>query len=441
MDQVFKDRSAAGRSLAAALAHLRPQKNLLVLALPRGGVPVGAEVARGLGASFDVLLVRKLGTPGQPELAMGAIASNGVRVLNRDVIDALRVDAGTIEKVAATELVELERRERAYRGTKPRPEVRGRYVIIVDDGLATGATMQAAVEAVRQQQPRKVIVAIPVGAAQTVQRLRGFADEIVCLSAPASFMAVGQWYQDFSQVTDAEVRRALAAAGDVAGESDPRVIALADVALDADLAVPATAAGIVVFAHGSGSSRRSRRNRHVAELLNNAGLATLLFDLLSPDEAEDDQRTGALRFDIDLLSRRLIGAVDWVGTQPDLRGYPIGLFGASTGAAAALNAAAERPQHVAAVVSRGGRPDLAAASLPRVRAPVLLIVGGLDAPVIELNEQAAACLTCSCQLEIVPGATHLFEEPGRLDHVAELAADWFLRHLGAGTATPGGGPH
>ncbi len=204
-----------------------------------------------------------------------------------------------------------------------------------------------------------------------------------------------------------------------------------EVALEGTLAIPAGAVGVVLFAHGSGSSRFSPRNRLVAEFLNRGGLGTLLFDLLTAEESAIDERTGALRFDIDLLSWRLTSAVDWIDTRPELRELPVGLFGASTGAAAALNAAAERPGRIAAVVSRGGRPDLAMTVLPRVRAPTLLIVGGLDGPVIGMNEQAAAQLRCEHRLEIVPGATHLFEEPGKLETVARLACEWFQRHLGA----------
>ena len=213
-----------------------------------------------------------------------------------------------------------------------------------------------------------------------------------------------------------------------------------EVALEGALSIPERAGGVVVFAHGSGSSRFSPRNRFVAAFLNQGGLGTLLLDLLTAEEHEIDERSGALRFDIDLLSRRLIGVVDWASTHPDMRHLPIGLFGASTGAAAALNAAADRRQRVAAVVSRGGRPDLAMAALPGVRAPTLLIVGGLDGVVIDMNRSAAALLACEHRLEIVPGATHLFEEPGKLEEVARLARKWFQQHLGragrgAGRAT------
>lgn len=195
------------------------------------------------------------------------------------------------------------------------------------------------------------------------------------------------------------------------------------------LAVPEHAAGLVIFAHGSGSSRFSRRNRFVAEILNEAGIATLLFDLLTPKEEDIDQSSCEFRFDIDLLTARLTGVIDWVGREPATASLPLGLFGASTGAAAALGAAAMRADKVAAVVSRGGRPDLALPHLAKVRAPTLLIVGGEDKIVIKLNRQAAERLLVECRLKIVPGATHLFEEAGKLEQVANLARDWFLQHF------------
>jgi dienelactone hydrolase len=201
-----------------------------------------------------------------------------------------------------------------------------------------------------------------------------------------------------------------------------------DAWLPGTLAVPAGARGAVVFAHGSGSGRLSPRNRAVAQALNGAGLATLLLDLLTGPEAAEDARTARLRFDVGLLGRRVLGAIDWLQTQPEGT-LPLGCFGASTGAAAALIAAAERPRRVRAVVSRGGRPDLAGAALARVTAPTLLIVGERDVEVIQLNRSAQALLAGESRLEIVPGAGHLFEEPGALERVTELAADWFVRHL------------
>jgi putative phosphoribosyl transferase len=206
-------------------------------------------------------------------------------------------------------------------------------------------------------------------------------------------------------------------------------IAAGRVLFEGNLSLPESAYGIVLFAHGSGSSRFSQRNRHVAELLNREKLATLLVDLLSPEEEAVDLRTAQLRFNIGLLAERLVGITDWLVGQPDTRPLRIGYFGASTGAAAALMAAAERPQIVRAVVSRGGRPDLAGPAPARVEAPTLLIVGGNDTLVIELNRTALAQLRCEKRLVIVPGAMHLFEEPGALDEVARLAREWFERYL------------
>ena len=202
-----------------------------------------------------------------------------------------------------------------------------------------------------------------------------------------------------------------------------------DVELEGTLGVPSGASGVVVFAHGSGSSRFSPRNRHVAQVLREAGLATLLLDLLSPDEEEDDLVTGEHRFDIELLAQRVEHAIDWLADEPETESLAVGLFGASTGAAAALVAAAERPIRVGAVVSRGGRPDLADQSLPDVECPTLLIVGSRDDVVIDLNERARDHMRCAVRLEIIPGATHLFEEPGTLDQVARMARDWFVNNL------------
>jgi dienelactone hydrolase len=198
--------------------------------------------------------------------------------------------------------------------------------------------------------------------------------------------------------------------------------------LDGDLQVPEGASGVVLFAHGSGSSRHSSRNRYVAGELQAAGLATLLIDLLTLEEEARDQHTGHLRFDIPLLAARLVAATRWLGEDPSTRALKIGYFGASTGGGAALVAAASAPDRVGAVVSRGGRPDLAADALPRVQAPTLLIVGGRDLAVLEMNRVAMARMRAVTRLEIVPGATHLFEEPGTLEAVAHLARDWFLRH-------------
>src|SRR6266480_142737 len=206
---IYRDRPEAGKHLAAQLAHYANRDDLVVLALPRGGVPVAYEVAKALSAPLDIFLVRKLGVPGYEELAMGAIATGGVRVLNDDVVEYLLIPAGVIDSVAADELRELERRERAYRGNRPEPAVRGKTVILVDDGLATGSTMRAAAAALRQQNPARIVVAVPVSAPQTCNEYRMGVDEIICAKTPEPFHGVGLWYEDFSQTTDEEVRELL----------------------------------------------------------------------------------------------------------------------------------------------------------------------------------------------------------------------------------------
>jgi predicted phosphoribosyltransferase len=209
---IYRNRSEAGQHLATRLANFANRNDVLILALPRGGVPVAYEVARALHVPLDIYLVRKLGVPGHEELAMGAIASGGVRVLNEDVVKYLGIPKGVIDSVAEIELQELERRERAYRGNRLEPDVRGKTVILVDDGLATGSTMRAAAEALRQQQPARIVVAVPVSAPQTCDEYRMGVDEIVCAVTPEPFYGVGQWYMDFSQTTDEEVRELLAKA-------------------------------------------------------------------------------------------------------------------------------------------------------------------------------------------------------------------------------------
>jgi predicted phosphoribosyltransferase len=206
MPRVFRNRTEAGRLLAEQLRAYAFQPNVLVLALPRGGVPVAYEVAQALGAPLDVFMVRKLGVPGHEELAMGAIASGGICVLNDDVVEALRIPQNVIEAVAARELRELDRRERAYRRSRPAPDIRGRTIILVDDGLATGSTMRAAVVALRRLEPARIVVAVPTAAPTTCEEFRHEADECICEITPDPFYAVGLWYQDFSQTTDKEVR-------------------------------------------------------------------------------------------------------------------------------------------------------------------------------------------------------------------------------------------
>jgi predicted phosphoribosyltransferase/predicted alpha/beta-hydrolase family hydrolase len=441
---IFRDRIDAGRRLAEAvverLGEDRSPEGVVVLGLPRGGVPVAAQVAAALHAPLDVLVVRKLGVPRHREYAMGAIGELGVRILDGDVIRAMGVTDEQLAQVDAAERSELERRARRYRGTRQPLPLVGRTAVIVDDGMATGSTALAATQVARLLGASGVVLAVPVASAQAVAALRRHADEVVAVAAPSDFRAVGQFYEHFDQTSDDEVVRLLTEFGDGhrsagAEASGPAAgvrhldvgILDGEVTVGGRLTVPDRARGVVLFAHGSGSSRHSPRNQAVADALNRAGLATLLFDLLTPAEADD--RTNV--FDVELLERRLLAATRWVVTQPETASLELGYFGASTGAGAALLAAAESEHRIAAVVSRGGRPDLAGDRLPQVTAPTLLIVGGRDPQVLQLNETAAARLHCEHRVAVVPGAGHLFEEPGTLDTVTDLATEWFVHHLAA----------
>ena len=319
-------------------------------------------------------------------------------------------------------------------------EPTGRSAIIVDDGLATGATIKAALIAIRRQGAAKVCVAVPVAPTDALKEVAEQADLAVCLQPVRQFYGVGAYYDDFHQLTDEETIGLLREAwvetpearGDPTPSSTRRQVAIPPLGLIGDLCVPAQPRGLVLFAHGSGSSRLSPRNVAVAETLNERGFATLLLDLLTPDEARDRRNV----FDIPMLAERLIETSLYLSGEPDVCDLPLGLFGASTGAAAALLAAAELRDRVAAVVSRGGRPDLAGPRLPEVTAPTLLIVGGEDHYVLELNRQAHAALACEKLLRIVPGAGHLFEEPGALEVVTEMASAWFQHYLAPAAGMP-----
>src|ERR671914_792629 len=336
----FEDRRDAGRQLAGKLSQFGDERPV-VFALPRGGVPVGYEISRSLEVPLDVFVARKLGAPGQPEFGIGAVSVGGVRILNEDVVRRLGIPDDYLERITERETAEVERRLRHVRGERPEPEVRGRTAILVDDGLATGVTARAAVKAPRRLEPRRLVLAAPVCAAQTAELLGPEVDELVCLESPPDLGAIGFWYRDFSQTSDEEVIELLEKAHRE-HEERPVKVSTGPVELEGSLGVPEGARGVVLFAHGSGSGRHSPRNRYVARALRRAGLATLLIDLLTPDEEEVDLRTGHLRFDIGLLAQRLAGATDWLVENPDTRGLRLGYFGASTGAGAPLLAAGGR---------------------------------------------------------------------------------------------------
>lgn len=427
----FDDREDAARQLALALAGYANQ-HPLVLAIPRGAVPMGRIIADRLTGDLDVVLVRKLGAPGNPELAIGAVDERGVVMLNENSAWT-GADDLYVRTEATNQLKLIRERQDRYRAGRPGTAVEGRTVIVVDDGLATGATMIAALRAIRARKPARLVCAVPVAAQDSLFEARRHADETICLTTPYPFGAVGLYYRDFSEVEDDEVAALLkmnAGAGESpsGAESESRAVRVRanHAVLDGDLVVPATPRGVVLFAHGSGSSRHSERNRFVAGVLQRHGIATLLLDLLTPGE---DAHPRA-RFDIALLTLRLEAALDWVRGEPSLGALSVGLFGASTGAAAAISVAARHPGQVVAVVSRGGRPDLAGLlPLSQVRTPTLLIVGGADREVLELNRAAQTAMGRWAEITVVPGATHLFEESGTLEEVANRAVDWFMRHF------------
>ena len=428
---LFVDRADAGRQLARRLLNLRGT-DAVVVALPRGGVPVAAEVARGLRAPLDVIVVRKLGVPFQPECGFGAIGEGGATVIDDDVVRQARLTRQAIVGMEARERARLDRRVAQLRGGRPPVPLAGRIAVVVDDGIATGSTARAACLVARARGASRVIVAVPVGAAEAIASLRHDADEVVCLHSPAPFVAIGDWYQDFSQVADAEVTGLLGQAvtcpesRDAAPDPTEVTVDAGGVPLPGSLVIPPDAGGLVVFVHGSGSGRHSPRNQFVAAGLNRAGLGTLLVDLLTPDE----ELSRANVFNVALLAARLAAITRWLRDQPGIAAVPLGYFGADTGTAAALAAATATPRlPVTAIVSRSGRPDLVGGRLAMVRIPTLLIVGGADTMVLDLNQRAQTQLKCESRLAVVPGATHLFPESGALSQVTDLAADWFGRHL------------
>ena len=436
--KLFDDRVDAGRQLAKRLDSFGGQ-DVVVLGLPRGGVPVAFEVAKALQAPLDVLVVRKLGVPFQPELAFGAIGEDGVRVLNDAVVREAQLDGDDMDTVERKQRIELRRRAERFRRGRDRIPLTGRIAVIVDDGIATGATAKAACQVARAHGASRVVLAVPIGPDDIVARFAGYADEVVCLETPAFFFAVGQGYRNFTQTSDDEVialldraRRNFAEAAAIDAAADPplrdeevRVLA-GPVTVAGHLTIPENPRGIVVFAHGSGSSRHSPRNRYVAEVLNQAGLATLLFDLLTPAE----ERNRANVFDIEGLAGRLIDVTGWLASDPDTASLPVGYFGASTGAGAALVAATDPSVTVAGgrlsrrpTGSRGKVPggsrcaDATDRGRPRRSGPRAESTG------------AGGDTRANAKLTVVPGATHLFEEPGTLEQVAKLACDWFIDHL------------
>lgn len=448
----FLDREDAGRQLARLLDAYR-KEDPLVLGLPRGGVSVAWEVATTLSAPLDVWVVRKIGAPGFPELAVGAVAEGGVVFLNEQEIDRVGASYLDIQNIAHQTAAEIAGRVRLFRGDRPPPIIAGRTVILVDEGIATGSTARAAIHALHLAGAARIVLAVPVAASQALREIAPLVNDIVCVYATATLYAVGSWYDEFPPVPDDDVLGLLESArvtgcvhaahhAAVPGlEHDEVIIPMGDVELDGTLSGPAAPKGLVLIPHGCGQPRCTTRNCHVAAVLHRYGLATLSFDLLTREEDALDrvpspgletafgEADEPLRSDFDLLAHRLVQVTDWVLSRSDLGRLPLACLGAGTGAAAALVAAARRPECIGAIVSCGGRPELAWDCLPDVHAATLLLVGAEDRQVIDINLRAGQRLGAPNLVELVPRATGRFEAPGTLDAAARLAGEWISEHL------------
>jgi predicted phosphoribosyltransferase/dienelactone hydrolase len=378
-------------------------------------------IADELGGDLDMILVKKIGHPLHPEFALGSVTEDGEVLLG---IGAKKygLSEPMLAEYALEQIDYLNKKRQIFSGGKPAIDRRDRIIIIVDDGIATGATMSAAIESLKAKSPKKIIVASPVASAEAVGLLEGLGAEVRTVMVPEFFGAVGYYYENFTQVSDAEVGAFFhVKATEVNIERE-------NMQLKGVIGLPEAARSVVIFAHGTDSSRLSPRNQMVAATLNRHGIATILADLLT--ETESCQRSRV--FNIDLLSHRLIEITHWACEQASFRGFKIGYFGASTGAGAAFVASAKLGSKIHAIVSRGGRPDLAAPYLSHVRSPTLLIVGKTDTNVVSVNESALKLLRCEKKISLISGASHLFAEPGALEAVADLSVSWFRKHFHEG---------
>lgn len=415
----FENREEAGEILADRLISYK-DSDPIILALPRGGVPIARIIADKLHAPLDLILIKKIGVPGNEEFAVGAVAEDEKPILNQELISRYNLDRKIIAGTIADKVKEIRARAKLYRKEFKPVSWEGRTVIVVDDGLATGATMKAALTWLKTKVVKEIVVAVPVSSKEAMTEVKPLCTEFISMILPSDLWSVGFWYHDFQQVSDEEVIKDLRGRKTTkVDENDIRLYDHND-PLNGLVQIPQNSKGMIIFAHGSGSNYKSPRNQKVAKALHEAGYSTLLFDLLTAEESLNRKNV----FDIGLMAKRLLIATEWAKKNfPD---KPLAYFGASTGAAAALQAASERDD-IFAVVSRGGRPDLAMDYLPKIDIPVLLIVGREDDLVISLNKAARNKLN-NCQMELIAKAGHLFEEPGTMEQVIELALGWFNQH-------------
>lgn len=457
----FRDRSDAGRVLARSLSRYATESGVVVLGLARGGVAVARQVAESLGAPLGVMVARKIGVPGIEEVALGAITEGSRRIVADAVSRYLGVPGPVVEQLAARERVELERSAALYHAGRALPELRGRVVLLVDDGLATGVTLRAAARVVRGAHAARVIAAVPVASRWGAQEVRAEVDELTAVVTPATFETVAAAYEDYAAVGDEDVlallgrpiRRVSPAVRDISARLETalpwsdggsstreRTILIPSIGgvIAADLGMPAglyanearraaSVRGLVIVAHGSGSSRNSYRNRYIAGRLRLAGYATLRLDLLTGPEQRTDVDGARFGFDVERLAARLASACDWAVREGVAGANRMTLMGASTGAAAALLTAARRQRHVWAVVARAGRVDLVAHALSDVHAPVLLLVGAADQATLRRNGDALRLLPPGATLVKIPRAGHGFDEPGTLGVLTEHVVSWLDR--------------
>jgi|UPI000491C3ED putative phosphoribosyl transferase len=429
----YENRADAGRRLARSLEHLRGT-HLVALGVPRGGVPVACEVARHLDAPLDLAVVRKLRVPWQPELGFGALGEHGVCVLNQDVVRESGLSTTEREKLEKAERAELEGQIRRWRNDRTPLPLADRSAVVLHDAVSTGAAAEAACQVARARGASRVILAAPVGQEESLAHLRAVADEIVCPQPVHHIGSADAWYEDFASITDADIAALLAKAGrpvpacvhgfppEHPSSGRPVDVPTRHAPMAALLALPPNARAMVAFAHAGSGGRNDPRNHRLATALHRAGLGTLLLDLLTEDEGRNQHNA----FDIAMLARRLRAASAWLRRET---GLPVSYCAMDTGAGAAL-AAAAGDDDIRAVVCVGGRPELAGPSaLARIHAPSLFVVGALDTRLLGCTRLAADWMHCHHRVEVVPGAGHLFTEPGALDVVAELTRDWLTTHL------------
>jgi predicted phosphoribosyltransferase/dienelactone hydrolase len=420
---LFRDRTEAGEKLASALRGKKLEKSI-VLGIPRGGVPVAAEVARALGGELAVVVARKMGAPGNPELAIGATTETGASYINKAVARETGAGEDYLRAEKAKQVQEAHRREQMFNSHR-RPPVRGRTVIVVDDGIATGATAIAAVRSIKAEGAARVILAVPVGPPEMVDRMGEEADEVVCLESDPGFFAVGQYYRDFRQVSDEQVMDVLKSFKPRVAPADPaRQVRFTrgKVRLAGVLTTPPGAGPfpLVIFAHGMGSGKDSPRNVAIADRLVQEGIATLRFDLSGHGESSPDAEDGEEAFVSDVEA-----AFQWSEAQAEVDAKRIGIAGSSLGATVAAMAVAAGRAHPATLVLRA--PPMEAGLFRALRVPSLVLVGSRDPLRARVERDAARC--AGVTLSVVEGASHLFEEPGTLQVALERTVAWFRQEL------------